>query len=76
MTNTTPFLFRYAKQCVSPGRKQNNEVYSYDEELDMVRWLGADGHPVAIDMADAHGPMTKKCDIEKGDDNKDRRMWQ
>ncbi len=73
---TTPFLFRFAKPCISPGRTKTKDDYFYDETTDLVRWLGADHQPPAIETAGENGPKTKKCDIEKGDDNKDRRMWQ
>jgi len=70
-----PLLVRYAKKCTSPSRIRNEESYYYDEISDMVRSLKEPGEPYAIDMVGETGPMTKKCDIEKGDDNKDRRMW-
>ena len=72
----TPFLLRFAQKCLSPGRHQQNINYKYDKEKDMVLWLGHEAHPLAIDQAGEDGPMTKKCDLEKGDDTKDRRMWQ
>jgi len=28
-----------------------------------------------IDVPEARGPQTKKMDIERGEDQKDRRMW-
>jgi len=70
-----PFLFRFAKPCLSPSRAQTRPDYFYDEETDIVRWLGAADHPPAIEIEGENGPPTKKCDIEKGDDNKDHRMW-
>ena len=70
-----PLLVKYAKECISPSRIRNNESYYYDEMSDMVRSLTESGQPFAIDMAGEKGPMTKKCDIEKGAANKDRRMW-
>ena len=42
--------------------------------MDVVRWLGHPEHPLAIDTPEAR-PTTKKADIEKGEDNKDTRMW-
>jgi hypothetical protein len=71
-----PFLLRFATKCLSPGRYQHNENYKYDDEIDMVLWLANESFPLAIDKAGPDGPMTKKCDLEKGDDDKDRRMWQ
>ncbi len=69
-----PYLFRFAKSCLSPGRAQTRPDYFYDEEADLVRWLREDC-PAAIEIEGENGPQTKKCDIEKGDDNKDHRMW-
>jgi hypothetical protein len=71
-----PFLFRFAKPCLSPGRAKIMPDYFYDEDADLVRWLGTADHPPAIEVEGVNGPRTKKCDIEKGDDNKDHRMWQ
>jgi hypothetical protein len=77
---TKPFLFRFAQPCLSPERAPKNPEYVYDESIDMVRWLGS---PDRLPVIEAYGlddgpddpPTTKKCDIEKGDDQKDRRMW-
>lgn len=76
MKKSVPFLINFAKPCCSPGRQPLNPSYRYDNNTDMVHWLGSEEHPPAIDLSGIDGPMTKKCDIEKGDDNKDRRMWQ
>lgn len=47
----------------------------YDDSCDMRRTgQGADA-PFLIDTPDARGPQTKKMDIERGEDQKDRRMW-
>jgi hypothetical protein len=70
-----PFLFRFAQACLSPGRAQTRAGYIYDEDSDLVRWTGAPDRPAAIDVPGEGGPPTKKADIEKGDDCKDRRMW-
>jgi hypothetical protein len=70
-----PFLFRFAQPCLSPGRTMPEPEYYYDEELSMVRWFGSPEHPLAIELTDKPGPPTKKADIEKGDDDKDKRMW-
>jgi len=73
-----PFLFRFMDDCVSPARVQSSDFaeYEYDENLDMVRWLGSTDKPPAIDVSGVGGPPTKKKDLEKGEDSKDRRMWQ
>jgi len=77
---TKPFLFRFAQPCLSPERAPKNPEYVYDESIDMVRWLGSPDRPPVIEAYSRDGgpddpPTTKKCDIEKGDDQKDRRMW-
>ena len=73
--SVVPFLLRFAKPCVSPGRVTADSEYVYDETADMVRWTETINKPFAIDQAGASGPMTKKADVEKGEDAKDRRMW-
>jgi len=71
-----PFLFRFAQPCLSPERASKNPDYVYDESIDMVRWLGSPDHPPAIvAYGPENPPMTKKKDIEKNEDQKDRRMW-
>lgn len=70
-----PFLFRFAQPCLSPERAGKNPDYAYDESIDMVRWLGSQDCPPAIEQHGREGPITKKEDIEKGEDQKDRRMW-
>lgn len=80
---TKPILFRFAQPCLSPERAQKNPNYAYDESIDMVRWLSAPDHPPVIEAYGSDDgpedppdpPKTKKCDIEKGEDQKDRRMW-
>lgn len=42
----------------------------------MVHSVVMEGHPPAIEIENAKGLVTKKCDIEKGEDQKDRRMWE
>jgi hypothetical protein len=71
-----PFLLRFAKPCVSPGRRTTNAAYAYDPLTDMVLNLGLPGHPPAIFAQGSTPPRTKKGDVEKGEDTKDRRMWQ
>ncbi len=73
-----PFLLRYAKPCSSPGRVPTSANYAYDHEIDMVRKISVPGRTPAIYCQDDDddGPKTKKFDVEKGEDCKDRRMWQ
>ena len=71
-----PFLFRFAKPCLSPRRyAKPNEAYYYDESLGVVRWRNGADDPPAVIEAGNEPPQTKKCDMEKGEDNKDSRMW-
>ncbi len=72
-----PFLLRFARQCTSPARANAkiNSDYQYDESLDMVRCISTPKRELAIDSNLSTGPTTKKADIEKGEDNKDRLMW-
>ncbi len=72
---SVPFLLAFARKCVSPGRGSTSPEYEYDMQEDMVRWKAAPGAPFAIDLSGSIGPVTKKADIEKGEDTKDRRMW-
>ncbi len=72
---TAPFLLKFAQPCLSPRRTPVNQDYTYDESVDMVRWEGSPERPFAIDVQGEKGPITKKADIEKGDDEKDLRMW-
>lgn len=70
-----PFLMRFAvHRRVRP--ESENRDYFYDESVDMVRWKGEPDQPLAIDRHGNSGPSTKKKDIEKGEDQKDRRMWE
>ena len=71
-----PFLLRFAQPCQSPGRfiKPNPE-YFYDHETSLVRWSNGADNPPAVIQSGAQPPQTKKADIEKGEDAKDRRMW-
>lgn len=75
MKDNVPFLLRFARPCRSPSRVDKNPDYVYDDLNDIVRWLGRPDHPLAIMAAGEDGPKTKKADIEKGEDQKDRRMW-
>jgi hypothetical protein len=75
MKTVTPFLVRFAKPCKSPARDKPSLEFFYDESCDMVRYRNGADDPLAIEIDASVGPTTKKCDIEKGEDQKDRRMW-
>jgi hypothetical protein len=71
-----PFLFRFKEKCKSPSRVGMDASYVYDHDLDMVVDQGIVPVTPAIESARTPGPPTKKRDMEKGEDQKDRRMWQ
>ena len=74
MNRVEPFLFRFKREVVSPGRaalKNNDEVY--DDSIDMLMVLEDGKWIYAIDGKEKR--KTKKCDIEKGEDQKDDRIW-
>lgn len=72
----TPFLFRFAQPCLSPGRyAEPTDSYYYDQVSCVVRWRNGIDDPPAVVAAGNDPPKTKKCDLEKGEDSKDRRMW-
>jgi len=72
---TNPFLLKFARPSSSPNRNAPSEEYVYDDEADLVRWVKHPDALPAVLCSKGSGPRTKKCDIEKGEDNKDRRMW-
>lgn len=70
-----PFLFRFMEPCLSPSRTQPDGGFRYDEVLDQVVTTVAGETKPVIEVDLSRGPATKKADIEKGDDQKDRWMW-
>jgi hypothetical protein len=71
-----PFLFRFAKPCLSPGRyAKPSDDYYYDTSSSIVRWRNGTDNPPAVLKSGDSRPKTKKSDLEKGEDMKDRRMW-
>jgi len=74
MNHVKPFLFRFKKEVISPSRAAiNDDTEWYNDSLDMMM-IFEDGKWVfAIDGQRER--RTKKCDIEKGEDQKDNRMW-
>lgn len=74
MNYSEPYLFRFKKEVTSPTRavlESNDEIY--DDSLDMIIVLEKGQWIPAIDGAEER--TTKKCDMEKGEDTKDSRMW-
>lgn len=75
-TLTSPFLFRFAKPCLSPERYvKPSDNYYYDPVTGVVRWRNGIDNPPAVVACGSDAPQTKKCDVEKGEDSKDRWMW-
>jgi hypothetical protein len=70
-----PFLFRFRQVCLSESRNLLDVTYRYDSEQDLVIDTLAGQNLPAIDSTRMPGPPTKKKDVEKGEDQKDRRMW-
>jgi len=70
-----PFLFRFMKECVSPSRITHDDNFYYDPDLSQVMTMENGNIIPAIDSKKNNGPPTKKADIEKGDDQKDKWMW-
>ena len=74
MDHIEPFLFRFKKEVISPSRaalKSDDE--SYNDSLDMMMVFEDGKWIFAIDGKKKR--KTKKCDIEKGEDQKDNRIW-
>jgi len=74
LNHSEPFLFRFKKEVIGPTRavlESNDEIY--DDSLDMVKVFEGEKWIFAIDGVEKR--VTKKCDIEKGEDQKDERMW-
>lgn len=70
-----PFLFHFKMRCESSSVNALGSGFDYDHISDMV-YDGSALPPIpAIDSARNPGPITKKADVEKGEDKKDRRMW-
>lgn len=72
---TSPFLLRYARPCNSRKTLLGGDASFYDVNSDMRRLRQGAATPLLIDVPAAQGPRTKKEDIERGEDKKDRRMW-
>lgn len=73
MNHHKPFLFRFRKEVMSPNRAALDEKTSYDDGMDMMRVFENGKWIFAIDGAEKR--KTKKCDVEKGEDQKDGRIW-
>ena len=75
MNEIEPFLFRFKKEAVSPRRAAlSNDMGFYDDMSDVLMVFEDGNWILAIDGKESP-PKTKKCDIEKGEDQKDALMW-
>lgn len=74
--SNTPFLFRFKRECISPNRAVPDKEFYYDRELCQVMTTENGQVVPAIEAKKNNGPQTKKADIEKSEDQKDRWMWQ
>lgn len=70
-----PFLLQFAKETGSPDPSEMGSEYYFDPEDDLLHWKNDADNPPAIERSGESGPDTKKHDIEKGDDSKDRGIW-
>lgn len=74
MDRLEPFLFRFKKEVISPSRAAlKNDDESYNDSFDMMMVFEDGKWIFAIDGKEKR--KTKKCDIEKGEDQKDDRIW-
>jgi hypothetical protein len=74
MDHIKPFLFRFKKEVLSPSRAAlESDDESYNDSLDMMMVFEDGKWIFAIDGKEKR--KTKKCDIEKGEDQKDDRIW-
>jgi hypothetical protein len=74
MNRIEPFLFRFKKEVTSPSRAAlESDDESYNDSLDMMMVFENGKWVFAIDGKEER--KTKKCDIEKGEDQKDDRIW-
>lgn len=74
MKRFKPYLFRFKKECVSPSRAASDDEDRYDHSLDMMMTF-ENGKWIPVLDAEEPKPRTKKCDVEKGEDQKDSLMW-
>lgn len=72
---TSPFLLKFARPCNTRKSAAPVTGIFYDEQSDMLRIRQPSASPLLIDVPAIAGPRTKKNDIERGEDQKDRRMW-
>ncbi|MFD1562253.1 hypothetical protein ACFR99_01540 [Haloarchaeobius amylolyticus] len=70
-----PFLLQHAQDAESNARADPASNYYFDPEDDLLHWKEHPDKPPAIEMAGENGPQTKKKDVEKSDDSKDRGIW-
>lgn len=78
-TDIEILLLRFAVRCKGRQRDsvwRGSELKTrYDEKSQLTVVISKDKEYPAIDCDDLPALATKKCDIEKGEDTKDRWMW-
>jgi hypothetical protein len=72
---SSPFLLKFARPCNSRKALPKEDPSFYDYRTDMRRVHVGTATPLLVDAPEVRGPVTKKMDIERGEDQKDRRMW-
>ncbi|EMA14669.1 hypothetical protein [Haloarcula marismortui] len=75
VSDSEPFLLKFAEETGSPPDSELGEDYYFDQDSDLLRSKNHPEELPAIEIEGEDGPDTKKNDVEKGDDNKDRGMW-
>jgi hypothetical protein len=65
-----PFLLRFAV-VRGPERQTEPDGVYYHSDLDMTVLDSAEGPQLVIDLPDYAGALTKKQDLERGEDQKD-----
>ncbi len=72
-------LFRFTTPCRGRQKQslwsESSHKVRYDECLQLTVVCGDNGEVPAIEFESLPHLATKKNDIEKGEDNKDRGMW-
>ena len=68
--STRPFLLRFAVPRTAAVNTRSLNI-RYDTALDLTIMDGPNGPTPVVNLPNFAGTMTKKCDIEKGEDQKD-----
>ena len=67
-----PFLFHFLQPCSTRDSEIENKKYYYDSSTGLLMIRKDEGSDIPVIMSsDDRRPMTKKADVEKGEDQKD-----